>query len=208
MYGHVVLNYVRDKSWIREANMTTSLKPPPRRSSQVVSFTNNRSSRSTTGDSTMAPVVDRGTWPVAFTDNTVPVQSFPAPAPVSRPHLVPVEEPTPKTRTKPLFVKANRALQAVLVALCGVAICTYGLDVVVSHDVGKLQEQARRTSEQNSELSAQLLKSISYGEIQDSVVGRFGLRVPEHVVIVRETKAPTAIAYKMHKHHLPLMSGY
>lgn len=192
--------------------MTTSLKPPPRRSSQVVSFTNNRSLRSTTGGSTvLTPVAaadKRGTWPVAFTDNTVPVQAFPAPAPVTRPHLVPVEAPTPKTRKKPLLVKANRALQAVLIALCGVAICAYGLDVVVSHDVGKLQDQARRTSEQNSELSAQLLKSISYGEIQDSVVGRFGLRVPEEVLIVKESKAPAAIAYKMHKHHLPLMSGY
>jgi hypothetical protein len=191
--------------------MTTSLKSPPRRSSQVVSFTNNRSTRSTTGGSTVmaqAAVDNRGTWPVAFTDNTAPAVAYQAPAPVAKPHLVPVESPTPKTRTKPLLIKANRALQAGLVALCGIAICAYGLDVVVSHDVGKLQEQARRTSEQNSELSAQLLKSISYGEIQDSVVGRFGLRVPEQVLIVKEQKAPTTIAYKMHKHHLPLMSGY
>lgn len=188
--------------------MTTSLKAPPRRTSQVISFTNNRSTRSTAGGSTVSSPVVRGTWPVAFTDNTVAAETFPAPSPVVRPHLVPVEAPTPKSRTKPLLIKANRALQAVLVALCGIAICTYGLDVVVSHDVGKLQEQARRTSEQNSELSAQLLKSISYGEIQDSVVGRFGLRVPEQVLIVKESKAPTAIAYKMHKHHLPLMSGY
>jgi hypothetical protein len=150
----------------------------------------------------------RGTWPVAFTDNTVPVESIQQPTPVVKPHLVPLEAPSTKTRKQPLLAKFNRGIQAVLVAMCGVAICAYGLDVVVSHDVGKLQEQARRTSEQNSELSAQLLKSISYGEIQESTVGRFGLRVPEHVVIVKEQPAPTAVAYKMHKHHLPLMSGY
>lgn len=95
-----------------------------------------------------------------------------------------------------------------MVALCGVAICAYGLDVVVSHDVSKLQEQARRLSEQNSELSAQLLKSISYGELQDSVVGRFGLRVPDHVLIVKELPAPEVSSFKPHRHQLPLMSGY
>lgn len=191
--------------------MTASLKAPPKRSSQVVSFTNNRATRSTTGAALQVPPFEpatRGTWPVAFTDNTVPVQSMTAPAPVLKPHLVPVEAPTPKTRKQPIVVKFNRGLQAVLIALCGIAICAYGLDVVVSHDVGRLQEQARRTSEENSELSAQLLKSISYGEIQDSVVGRFGLRVPEQVLIIKEQTPPDAVAYKMHKHHLPLMSGY
>lgn len=159
---------------------------------------------------TQTPVAPatRGTWPVAFTDTAVPAQVMPQHVPAAKPHLVPVETPSTKTRKQPVLIKCNRALQAVLVALCGIAICVYGLDVVVSHDVGKLQDQARRTSEQNSELSAQLLKSISYGEIQDSVVGRFGLRVPEQVVIIKEQPAPPAIAYKMHKHHLPLMSGY
>jgi len=191
--------------------MTASLQAPPKRNSQVVAFTNNRASRSTTGAATSsAPVASntRGTWPVAFTDNTVPVETLSQPTPVVRPHLVPLEAPSTKTRRQPILIKFNRGIQAVLVALCGIAICAYGLDVVVSHDVGKLQEQARRTSEQNSELSAQLLKSISYGEIQDSVVGRFGLRVPEQVVIVKEQTPPAAVAYKMHKHHLPLMSGY
>ncbi|MBX3076693.1 hypothetical protein KF707_19640 [Candidatus Obscuribacterales bacterium] len=191
--------------------MTASLQSPPRRNSQVVAFTNNRVSRGTTGDSmptAPASMNTRGTWPVAFTDNTVPVETIQQPTPVVKPHLVPLEAPSTKTRKQPLLAKFNRGIQAVLVAMCGIAICAYGLDVVVSHDVGKLQEQARRTSEQNSELSAQLLKSISYGEIQESTVGRFGLRVPEQVVIVKEQQPPTAIAYKMHKHHLPLMSGY
>lgn len=192
--------------------MTASLQSPPRRNSQVVAFTNNRVARGTTTGAapsvSMTDANSRGTWPVAFTDNTVPVESILQPTPVVKPHLVPLEAPTTKTRKQPLLAKFNRGIQAILVAMCGVAICTYGLDVVVSHDVGKLQEQARRTSEQNSELSAQLLKSISYGEIQESTVGRFGLRVPEHVVIVKEQPAPTAVAYKMHKHHLPLMSGY
>lgn len=191
--------------------MTASLKSPPRRTSQVVSFTNNRVQRNTTGASTtQTPVgpATRGTWPVAFSDNTVAAQVMPQPVPAAKPHLVPVETPSTKTRKQPALIKVNRALQAVLIALCGIAICVYGLDVVVSHDVGKLQDQARRTSEQNSELSAQLLKSISYGEIQESVVGRFGLRVPEQVLIIKEQAPPPAIAYKMHKHHLPLMSGY
>lgn len=191
--------------------MTASLQSLPRRNSQVVAFTNNRVSRSTTGAATSSAPLEpnaRGTWPVAFSDSAVPVETIQPPTPVVKPHLVPLEAPTTKTRKKHLLVKFNRGIQAVLVALCGIAICTYGLDVVVSHDVGKLQEQARRTSEQNSELSAQLLKAISYGEIQESVVGRFGLRVPEQVVIVKEQTPPPAIAYKMHKHHLPLMSGY
>lgn len=190
--------------------MVGSLKALPARDSQVVNFTNNRRSASTTHAATVVSTPSRGSWPVAFTDNTVPVESMPQtrPQPVVKPHLVPVEAPAPKTRKAPLLVRANRALQAVLIAMCGIAICAYGLDVVVSHDVGQLQEQARRLSEQNSEISAQLLKSISYGEIQQSVVGRFGLRVPEHVVIVKETPAPPAVAYKVHRHHLPLMSGY
>lgn len=186
--------------------MAGSVKASLRRGSQVVSFTSNRRSQSTTHASTVAPSSTQRSWPVAFGDNTVPVQI--QPQPVQRPHLVPVEAPTPKTRKAPLLVRSNRALQAVLVAMCGIAVCAYGLDVVVSNDVGRLQEQAKRLSEQNSEISAQLLKSISYGKIQDSVVGRFGLRVPEHVVIVKETTPPPALAYKMHKDHLPLMSGY
>ncbi|SRR5579885_2090712 len=186
--------------------MVGSVKASPSRGSQVVSFTNNRRSQSTTSAATVVSTPTQRSWPVAFGDNTVRVQT--QPQPIQKPHLVPVEAPTKKTRKAPLLVRANRALQVVLVAMCGAAICSYGLDVVVSNDVGKLQEQARRLSEQNSEISAQLLKSISYGKIQDNVVGRCGLRVPEHVVVVKETAAPQAIAYKMHKDHLPLMSGY
>ena len=134
--------------------------------------------------------------------------AVPKPVPEKQPHLVPVETPRKSSRNFPFLVRINKCLQTTLVALCGFAICAYGLDVVVSHDVGKLQGQARTLSEQNSELSAQLLKSISYGELKDSVVGRFGLRVPDHVHIVKKLDAPEPVSFKSHKHDLPMMSGY
>ena len=84
----------------------------------------------------------------------------------------------------------------------------YGLDVAASSDVGCLQEQARRLNEQNSELSAQLLRAISFQGIQDNVVGRFGLRVPEQVTIVQEVPPPKVPTFKSSRHHLPIMSGY
>ena len=118
---------------------------------------------------------------------------------------MPVEAPGKNPRKASLLARVNSGLQTMLVAMCGIAICAYGLDVVVSSDVGRLQEQARRLSEQNTELSAQLLKAISYGELQDSVVGRFALRVPDQVEVVKEVPAPRAVAYRTHRHHLPLM---
>jgi hypothetical protein len=126
----------------------------------------------------------------------------------SRPQLVPSIVPTPKGRRTPLVVRANRALRTVLIALCGVAIVGYGLDVAASHDVSKLQDQARRLNEQNSELSAQLLKAISYQGIQENVLGRFGLHTAEHVVVVKEVAPPKLPTFKLNKHHLPVMSGY
>lgn len=140
----------------------------------------------------------------ALARQQVQVQSKP------KPHLVPLpsQEKRKSSRNLPFMVRANKCLQTVLVAMCGIAICSYGLDVVVSHDVGKLQGQARRLSEQNSELSAKLLKSISYGELKDSVVGRFGLRVPDQVHIVKNVEAPEAKSFFAHRHDLPLISGY
>lgn len=129
-------------------------------------------------------------------------------APQQKPHLVPAKQKRKSTRNFPFLVRANKCLQTILVALCGISICCYGLDVVVSHDVGKLQGQARRLSEQNSELSAKLLKSISYGELKDSVVGRFGLRVPDQVHIVKNLGASEVPSFRSHRHDLPLMSGY
>jgi hypothetical protein len=96
----------------------------------------------------------------------------------------------------------------VLVAFCGIAIVGYGLDVATSNDVGRAQEQSRRLNEQNTELSAQLLRAISFQGIQDNVVGRFGLRVPEQVIIAAEVKPPAVPSFKASKHHLPIMSGY
>ena len=124
------------------------------------------------------------------------------------PQILPQATPKTKGRKIPLVVRANRALRTVLVALCGTAILGYGLDVAASNDVSKLQEQARRLNEQNTELSAQLLKAISFQGIQDSVLGRFGLRVPEQVIVAREVPPPAMRTFKPTKHHLPIMSGY
>ena len=117
---------------------------------------------------------------------------------------------TPRTNSRhvPFLVKINRVLRAVLIACCGLAILGYGLDVASSAECSKLQEQARRLSEQNTELSAQLLRAISFQGIQASVVGRAGLRVPERVIIAKETKALPVTPYKARRHFLPLMSGY
>lgn len=129
-------------------------------------------------------------------------------APQVRPYVVPSAVPTRQTRKAPLAVRVNRALRTVLVAFAGLAIAGYGFDVAASHDVGRLQEQARRLNEQNSELSADLLKTISYQSLQDNVLGHCGLRVPEHVIIVKESAPPRVPAFKPNKHHLPIISGY
>ncbi len=106
------------------------------------------------------------------------------------------------------MVRANRILRTALVAFCGLAIVGYGFDVAASNDVGKLQDQAKRLNEQNSELSAQLLKAISFQGIQDSVLGRFGLRVPEQVLIVKEVAPPEVPQFQASKHKYPIMPGY
>ncbi|MDR3613873.1 MAG: hypothetical protein P4L53_09900 [Candidatus Obscuribacterales bacterium] len=127
---------------------------------------------------------------------------------LSRPQLVPNLVPQPKGRQIPVVVRANRTLRTVLVALCGVAILGYGWDVASSNDVSKLQDQARRLNEQNSELSAQLLKAISYEGIQENVLGKFGLHTAEHVVIVKEVAPPKMPVFKASRHHLPVMAGF
>src|SRR5271154_1479518 len=131
-----------------------------------------------------------------------------ASAPESYAHVVPVLVPNRKSRRAPLLVKVNRLLKTTLITLCGLAILGYGLDVASSNDVGKLQEQARRLSEQNTELSAQLLRVISFQGIQDSALGRFGLRVPEQVLIVKEVQPYPLVSFQPQKHHLPLLAGY
>jgi len=194
--------------------MVTTLASMREQRSRAVSLDyETADSGTSSGPATVATIfphklADGPTMPVAFTDSTVPVRVLPAPEP--KPHLVAVPEENKRAsqRQTPILVKLNRGLQTMLIALCGVAIFAYGLDVVVSHDVGRLQEQARRLSEENTELSAQLLKAISYGELQDNVVGRFALRVPDQVKVVKEIAPPEAIAFKPHRHQLPLMSGY
>ncbi len=148
-------------------------------------------------------------------DAHVPTQSV-APAAVLLPNLqsqsqlqaLPDWNPRRQKRTVPVIVRGNRLLRTLLVTFCGIALLGYGLDVAESSEVGKLQQQARRLSEQNTELSAQLLRAISFQGIQASVVGRAGLRVPEHVLIVKEVQPPTVKQFKPNKHYLPLMSGY
>ena len=153
------------------------------------------------------------TYPVAFgysQNQSAPstVRATPAPSRTARPHLVPIEAPKRKTRKAPFLVRVNRTLQASLIALCGLAILGYGFDVSSSSEVGKVQDQVRRLSEQNSEQSYDLLKRVSYQDIQASVTGSTGLRVPEEVKIVKEVTAPKLNPFKPAKHQLPLMPGY
>ncbi len=125
----------------------------------------------------------------------------------ARPYLVPLESPK-KGRRVPVLVRINRTLQAGLIALCGLAIFAYGMNVNDSHSVGKLQEQVRRLSEQNSELSNRVLKEVSYQGISENVSKHKGLVVPEEVKICKEVPAPKLTMVKAARHHLPLMSGY
>ena len=118
------------------------------------------------------------------------------------------DTPDRKTRKGPLLIRANKVLRAVTVAFWGIALLGYGLDVSLTNEVSKLQDQARRLSEQNMELSARLLKVISFQGIQDSTLGRFGLRVPEQVLIVKEIPPYTAPDFHPQRHHLPLLSGF
>lgn len=132
------------------------------------------------------------------------------PSSESHHHLqaIPDWAPRRQKRRVPIIVRVNRVLRTLLVTFCGLSLLGYGLDVAASSEVGKLQQQARRLSEQNTELSAQLLRAISFQGIQASVVGRAGLRVPEHVLIVKEVQPPVVKQFAPHKHYLPLMSGY
>jgi hypothetical protein len=185
-----------------------------------VSFANDRSSRDgfsrVSNSAQRVALVDNaslqnvmGSYPVAFSETLLNGSAVrqPASAP-TRPHLVPVEAPARKTRKAPILVRANRALQASLIALCGVAILGYGYDVSSTHEVSKQQDQVRRLSEQNAEYSARLLKAVSYDGIQNSVLGHSSLGVPEEVKIVPEVSAPKLKPFKAAKYHLPLMSGY
>lgn len=123
-------------------------------------------------------------------------------------HLAPVFISQPKSRLIPWPVRMNKILRTSLMAMCGLAILGYGFDVAASTEVSKLQEQARRLSEQNTELSAQLLRVISFQGIADCVSARKALRVPEQVMIVKEVLPPAMVQFEPRKHHLPVMSGY
>ena len=136
-------------------------------------------------------------------DNSLPSIHLP-----SFPSSAPEAVPSRGTRKAPLVVRVNRILQTALIAMCGLAILGYGVDVAVSSDVTRSQEQARRLSEENSELSAKLLKTVAYYSLQQSGPARFGLRSPEHVLIVPEKTTGKVKAFKPSKYHLPLMSGY
>jgi hypothetical protein len=124
--------------------------------------------------------------------------------------LEPLPDWTPRhvSRRVPIIVRINRLIRTLLVTFCGMSLLGYGLDVAASSEVSKLQQQARRLSEQNTELSAQLLRAISFQGIQANVVGRAGLRVPEHVVITKEVQPPVVKPFKPNKYFLPLIPGY
>ena len=133
----------------------------------------------------------------------------------SRPKIGPSlkpEVPVRSTFKVPLPVHVNRLLQVSLIVLCGLAVLAYSLDVIISHDVTLRQDKARRLSEQNAELSARLLKSISFQGIQESVLGQgagpVNLHVPDEVLIAREVPPVQVSPLKPRKHHLPLLSGF
>lgn len=127
---------------------------------------------------------------------------------LSHPYLVPLPVIRRSVRKAPLVVRVNRLLQIALVVCCVVALLGYGLDVAVSNDVTRLSEKVRRISEENAELSAQLLKTISFQGIQENALGSVGLRVPEQVLIVKEVQPAKAASFKPSKNYLPIMSGY
>ncbi len=124
------------------------------------------------------------------------------------PPLRAIPAPEIKSRRLPLLVKANHFLWVLLSVASVVVLCGYGLDVTVTGEVGKLQEHARRLKEENTELSAQLLRTISFQGIQDNAPGRFGLSVPEQVLIVKEAPSPQVQVFKPQTHCLPMLAGY
>ena len=71
----------------------------------------------------------------------------------------------------PLLMRINRVLQVALIALSAMAIAAYSIDVMMTRNLTISEEKARRLSEHNCELSAKLLKSISFQGIQESVLG-------------------------------------
>ncbi len=107
-----------------------------------------------------------------------------------------------------ILAQFNKNLLNLLQIACIVVILLYGLDVVTTADVSKLEEKTRRIVEQNCELSAKLLKVVSFQGIQENLVGRFGLRVPENVIIAKELPNPQMPIYKPRIHYMPIISGY
>lgn len=191
---------------------------PKRRSiDPPVSFAYGNSQKESTARVSTARValLSEPSQPVAFnygvSEEARPVRSTPNRDAAARPHLVPIENPNSKRKTRqaPLLVRVNRTLQATLIAMCGLAILGYGFDVAGSHEVGKIQDQVRRLSEANSEASSNLLRQVSYEGIKNAAGSlASNLRVPEDVKIVKEIAAPKINPFKPAKHRLPLLSGY
>ena len=114
----------------------------------------------------------------------------------------------PKRRQVHPVDRINKMVRAATVALWSLAILGYGLDVSASNEVSRLQDQARRLSEQNTELSARVLKAISFQGIQDRAIGQLSLAVPEQVLIVKEVPPYQVPEFHPQKHHLPLLPGF
>jgi len=152
------------------------------------------------------PAFIKETTPFSIEEKSIVI---PPAAPSSAP-----ANPIRSTFRVPLPIHVNRLLQVGLVALCTLAMLAYSLDVIISHDVMLRQEKARRLGEQNAELSARLLKSISFQDIQESVLGQsigpanLNLHVADEVLIAREVPPVKITSFKPAKHHLPLLSGY
>jgi hypothetical protein len=129
---------------------------------------------------------------------------------VLSPRQVQFSEPAyvPKRKQAHPIVRLNKVVSAVTVALWSLAILGYGLDVSASNEVSRLQDRARRLSEQNTELSARVLKAISFQGIQDRALGQLSLSVPEQVLIVKEVPPSPTPEFHPQKHHLPLLPGF
>jgi hypothetical protein len=113
-----------------------------------------------------------------------------------------------RSKQSSIIARVNKLATACTVALWSLAILGYGLDVASTNEVSKLQDQARRLSEQNTELSARVLKAISFQGIQDRALGQLSLVVPEQVLIVKEVPPNPVPEFHPQKHHIPLLTGF
>ncbi len=111
-------------------------------------------------------------------------------------------------RKAPPVVRVNQVLRTSLIAFCGLAILGYGLDVARTNGRNSFARTSQTFVGTKFRIVCAAFESNLLEGIQDSVVGRHGLQVPEHVLVVKEVAAPKLTAFRANKHSLPLLSGY